>query len=107
MAALSLVQIAQSACQSTAAVRGGEQSRATFSLAPALLLLRRAAAAHQRKGDVKQHPAALRRTWSKDSCLSDCLRRMFLSVIYMRVHGSCMVGQALWCATMGSGVGHG
>ena len=31
MAALSLVQIAQSACQSTAAVRGGEQSRATFS----------------------------------------------------------------------------
>ena len=87
---------AQSACQSTAAVRGGEQSRPSPS---PLRCSRCAARLPHIETDVERRLTAIRRVWSKDSCLSDCLAECSLSA-NLRVHGACMVGRACWCGTM-------
>ena len=86
---LASLQSAQSACQSTAAVRGGEQSRPSPS---PLRCFRCTARLQHIEADVEQRLTAIRRVWSKDSCLSDCLAECSLSA-NLRVHGACMVGQ--------------
>ena len=84
---LASLQSAQSACQSTAAVRGGEQSRPSPS---PLRCSRCAARLPHIEVDVEQRLTAIRRLWSKDSCLSDCLAETSASVI-VGMHGTCMV----------------
>ena len=84
---LELLQSAQRACQSTAADRGGEQSRPSPS---PLRCSRYAARLPHIEADVEQRPEALRCAWSKDSCLSDCLADVSVSV-NVGMHGTCMV----------------
>ena len=85
----SLQQSTKSARQSTAAVRGGEQSRPSPS---PLRCFRCTARLPHIEADVEQRLTAIRRVWSKDSCLSDCLAECSLSA-NLRVHGACMVGR--------------
>ena len=74
---LASLQSAQSACQSTAAVRGGEQSRPSPSPQRCSRCVARLL---HIEADVEQRLAAIRRAWSKDSCLSVCLDKWSASV---------------------------
>ena len=74
---LASLQSAQSACQSTAAVRDGEHSRPSPSPQRCSRCIVRLP---HIEADVEQRLAAIRRAWSKDSCLSVCLDKWSASV---------------------------
>ena len=74
---LASLQSAQSACQSTAAVRDGEHSRPSPSPQRCSRCIVRLP---HIEADVEQRLAAICRAWSKDSCLSVCLDKWSASV---------------------------